>query len=180
MKKMICSQETMVARAARSGHWDSALKSHAAACPTCKEVVQTVLAMQSLTAPAAIDRAVPDADLYADLLWRKALLAQKQAEAQRAQRPLRIAEYVSIAVIALALSGWLAWYWPQIAAMPQTQLAAWKTSLWPALWQAAWFLLEAAPTTPLSVLAPSAWPFGAVVLLAVAATLAAYPLLAED
>jgi hypothetical protein len=166
MKEMICSQEMAVARAARSGHWDTALKSHADDCPACKEVVQTVLAMQSLAAPAAI-APMPDADL----LWRKALLEQRQAAAQRAQRPLRIAEYASLGVIALALSGWLAWYWPAL----QPQLAGWPTSLLPALWQAAWFLLEANPSS-VSALAPSAW----IALLAVAVTLAAYPLLAED
>lgn len=170
MKEMICSQDAMVARAARSGHWDTALKSHADACPTCKEVVQTVLAMQSLAAPAAINSPLPDVDL----LWRKALLAQKQAEADRALWPLRLAEFGSAAVIAMAFAAFLVWYWPQVLQQTQAQFTAWQTGLWPQLWQAGWWL--AGMTLELF---SAAAPFS-LVLMALVAALVVHPLLAEE
>jgi hypothetical protein len=157
----ICSQEAAVTRAARSGQWSDELQAHAVGCTVCKEIVQTVLAMQSLAAPAAMTSRLPDAEL----LWRRALLAAKQAEVRRTQRPLRIAEYASCVVIALAFGGWLAWYWPAW----QPQFSGWQASVAPQVLQLSWFLLG-----------PSQGLSATTAALVIAAALAAYPLLAED
>jgi len=169
MREQICSQEIAVARAARTGLGDRALRDHAAACEPCKELVIAVTAMQSLATGFEKDSELPDAGW----LWRKALLEQKQAAADRAQRPLRVVQFASVPGMILAVAAWIVWYWPQIQESTQAQLTAWQIRVWPQLWQAFWSLSAGAPQ-----LSPSA--FLLVLLLALAALLVAHPLLSEE
>lgn len=169
MREKICAQEIVVAQVARTGLWDNTLRNHAAGCAACRELVVAVTAMQSLAAGFEKVSELPDAGW----LWRKALLEQKQAEADRAQRPLRVAQFASVPAIVLGFAVWIGWYWPQMQEQIQVQVTVWQTGLWPRLWQAFWSF--AAATTQLS---PG--PFLLVLLLAVAAVLVAHPLLAEE
>ena len=170
MREMFCLQESAVAHAARTGEWSSSLTIHAAACAICKEVVEAVRAMERLAIPTPQDAATPTASL----LWCQALLGQKQAEAERALRPLRLAEWVPAAVMALASAAFFVWYWPQVLEQTQAQFIAWQTGLWPQLWQAGWSLVGM--TLELS---SAAAPFS-LVLMALVAALVAHPLLAEE
>ena len=166
MSKAMCSLEMAVAKAARTGEWNDSLEAHLAGCASCREVMQTVRAMRSLTAAPDGESSMPEATR----LWCLALLEQRQLEAARARRALVSMEFASSALMALGCVGWLAWYWPQLAA----QLTAWQTNLWPQLWQAAWFLAGESP-------ALAARPALMLALLLVAgAILLAQPLLAED
>jgi hypothetical protein len=128
-----------------------------------------VIALQSLATGCEKDSERPDAGW----LWRKALLEQRHAAADRAQRPLRVVQFASVPGMILAIAAWIAWYWPQIQEYTQAQLTVWQISLWPPLWQAFWSLWAGAPQ-----LSPSA--FMLVLLLAVAAVLVTHPLLAEE
>ena len=169
MRENICAQEMVVAQAARTGLWDHTLRDHAVACAVCKEVIIAVTAMQSLAVGFEKASGLPDAGW----LWRKALLEQKQAEADRAQRPLRVAQFASVPAMILAFGAWVGWSWPQMQAHLQAQVTVWQTGLWPRLWQAFWSLAG----TPL--LSPRG-PFLLILLLAIAAVLVAYPVLAEE
>ena len=107
-------------------------------------------------------------------LWRKALLEQKQAEADRAQRPLLVAEFASVSAIILAFAAWISWYWPEVQEHLQVQLTLWQTEPWLRLGQAFFWLFTAG--TP----QPSPGPLLLVLLLVVAVFLVAHPLLAEE
>lgn len=169
MREKICSQEMVVARAARTGLWDNTVRDHAAACTVCKELVIAVTLIQSLAAGCERNSELPDPGW----LWRKALLEQKQAEADRVQRPLRLAQFSSVPAI-LAFAAWIAWHWPQTQEYMLAQLTVSQTGLWPRLWQAFWSLAAGA-----SQLSPDR-PFLLVLLLAIAVVLAARPLLVEE
>src|SRR5712691_4643113 len=106
MREKICSQENAVARAARTGLWDKALRDHAAACTACQELVVAVTAMESLVSRSENNSERPDAGW----LWRKALLEQKQAEADVAQRPLRVAQFASVPALILAVASLIGSY----------------------------------------------------------------------
>ena len=168
MREKICSQEIEVARAARTGVWDSTVQDHAAACAVCTELVIAVTAMQSLVTGFEKDSKLPDAGW----LWRTALLEQKQAEADRVQRPLRLAQFSSVPTI-LALVGWIAWHWAQTEEYVLAQLTVWQTGWWARPWQAFWLFVTGASQLSLNR------PFLLVLLLAIAIVLAARPLLAE-
>jgi hypothetical protein len=169
MREKICSQEIAVARAVRTGLWDSALRDHAAGCAACKDLVVTVTTMRSLAAGFEKDFELPEAGW----LWRKALLEQKQADANRAQRPLLVAEFASVSAIILTFAAWIGWYWPEVQEHAQVQLTLSQTEPWARLWQAFWSLAAGTPQ-------PSPGPFLLVLLLAIVAVLAVCPLLVEE
>ena len=166
MSDKICSHEFAVAKAARSGVWDSTVREHAAGCGACKQLVIAVTAMQSLAAGFENDAEMPDGGW----LWRKALLERKQAEVDRAQRPLRVAEFAAMPAIIFACAAWVALYGPYI----QAQVVVWQTELWRRLWQALGLFAAAAPQFSASR------PLLMVLLLATAVMVAAHPLLAEE
>ena len=162
MKEMICPRESAVARAARSGVWEESLTTHTAGCGICQEVVAATRSMQSLAEGPEANRSLPDADL----LWCSALLAQKQAEADRARRSLALSQAAPLLLTALAFAGWLAWHWPEIQRWP----AGFFAGLQP-LWQT----LGSAPYLGLALFSPLA-----AVILALVVILVAHPLLSED
>ena len=169
MREKICSQEIAVARAVRTGLWDSALRDHAAACAACKELVVAVSAMRSLAAGFEQEVERPDAGW----LWRKALLEKKQAEADRARRPLLAVEFASVSAMILASAGWMGWHWSEVQEHLQVQFILWQTEPWPRLWQALWSFGGGTPQ-------PFLGPLLLVLLLAVAAFLVAHPLFADE
>jgi hypothetical protein len=130
-------------------------------------LVVAVTAVRSLAADFEKNFELPDAGW----LWRKALLEQKQADADRAQRPLLMAELAGVSTIILAFAMWIGWYWPEVQEHLQVQFILWQTEPWPRLGQALWSFV--AQTSQLS-------PFLLVLLLAVAAFLVTHPLLAEE
>jgi hypothetical protein len=162
MNQINCPHEASVATAARSGRWEASLQVHAEHCSICREIVAATCAMQSLAQSPESNRILPDAEL----LWCGALLARKQAEADRARRALALSQSAPGFLIALAFAGWLAWHWSEV----QRSLAGFFLGLSPLL-----RAVGAAPyagTALLSLLA--------LAILALAVILVAHPLLAED
>lgn len=139
MSRTICPQEAAVTKAARTGEWTDSLRTHAAECAICREVVQTAHWMQALAQSPAKNHTMSDADL----LWRRARLAERQAQAEKSQRGLEWLEILSGAIVPLGLAGWVAWNWYAIQGeatkmliglVPQLSLAAYSFStLAPAL-----------------------------------------------
>jgi len=161
MRQVICPHEAAVARAARSGLWEESLKTHIAGCAICREAVAATRSMQSLAENPEANRSLPDADL----LWCSALLARKQAEADRARRSLALSQAAPLLLTALVFAGWLAWHWSEILRVPAGFFAGPQP-----LWRA----FESAPYL-LALLSPLA-----AVILALVVMLVAHPLLSED
>ena len=163
MKPRMCPEELAVARAARTGQWNDLLRDHAARCATCREVLQATRWMGSL-AQASDERSTLPA---AERVWCAALLAQKQADVERAQRPLLLAE-MFIAMLGLAAVSWLAWHGLEIG-----------------FWLTDWFArgLLPQPWTGLATVSPVRPALSAALaalVLTIVALLVAQPLLGED
>lgn len=165
MKQAICPEEAAVLRAIRAGQWPEALQAHGAVCTACQETAQLSHWMRGLALGPQENLALPEAGL----LWCKALLAQKQAEVERAQKPLEVIEAVSASVIALTSAGWLAWNWPGIQGWWNGLLAG----LAPQYWKAGWWAASSAMTLSTSAVLP-------IVVLCLAVILVAHPLLAGE
>lgn len=107
MKHPKCPHEEAVARAARTGNWETSLTTHATTCPICREIMKTSTWMQALARSSESSLSLPDASL----LWWRAQLSEKQAKAERSQDLLEWIAFASVAVPSLGLIVWLAWNW---------------------------------------------------------------------
>ena len=183
MKQAVCPQEEAVSRALRTGLrmdqidlWKGSVQGHVAECAICREMVLTSRWMHTLAQRSEEKFTLPDANL----LWWRAHLSQKQAEAERAQKPLEVIEVVSeaaiaLAAIALALAGWLTWNWSEVPGVITKLLVRLLSQLWEADWLAAWAVTSSLPVTSPFVVLPLL-----VTVLSLVVLLVAYPLLAED
>jgi hypothetical protein len=99
-----CIEEAAVTRALRSGAMSAALAEHAATCKACGSIAQSAAWMQALAAETQDAAALPDAGL---VYWR-AQLSQREAEAERAFDVLDGAEVV-LGVGAIGAAGWFLW-----------------------------------------------------------------------
>jgi hypothetical protein len=161
MKSANCPQENEVAKAARSGAWDDALRAHAKGCAICRDVAAAAGWMQNLAR-----REETDLDSrQASLIWWKAQLAEKQARAERAQE---IAAWIEIVFAALLVAG----------------IAGWVTAGWQSLQgAAAWLWAEIVQFLPFdnAVAGSGAIVFWAILAAASALVLlVAYPILSEE
>jgi len=105
-----CSQEEAVARAARTGDWETSLTTHADTCPICRGIMKTSSWMQNLARSSESDLRLPDGSL----LWWSAQVSETQAKAERSQDVLEWIAFASVAVPSLGLTAWLAWNWYSI------------------------------------------------------------------
>jgi hypothetical protein len=100
-----CEKEMLVARAVRTGFWDSELEQHVATCSACSE---TALAARVLNEMRAVDEAeahIPDAAL----MWWKAQLVAKHQAGERATQPIHLAERFACALAAVCVAGACIW-----------------------------------------------------------------------
>jgi hypothetical protein len=96
MMQAICPYETAVARAVRIGLWSEVLREHTSTCAICQEVIGVTRLLQPLVAES-------NEGCNAASLWRRALLERKQAEADRAHRPIQIAQGAALVVTGVAV-----------------------------------------------------------------------------
>jgi len=108
--------EQEVLEALMSGRFDSAwaepLRAHAAGCASCSDLV-LVAGFLRRAGEAAVAEAKPPS---AALVWWKAQLRARQEAAQRAVRPIAIAEKAGLAGAVLAVLAAALWIWPRLAA----------------------------------------------------------------
>ena len=90
MRLVGCEQERAVVAASRSDQWDEALRSHIRECEVCKEALRIAQWFESQV-PAAAPR-LPDAGQ----VWWRAQIRSRQAAAERATEPVRMAQRVSV------------------------------------------------------------------------------------
>ncbi len=122
-----CPQETAVGHAVRSGDWSDSLRTHAAECAICGDIVSASQWMQSLAALPEGTVPLPDAGV----VWWRAQLAEKQRAAERAQTALAWFE-IAAAAICAALAGWIV-----LDRSVMANLSAWMIAEgWPDFWAA--------------------------------------------
>jgi hypothetical protein len=102
----------------------------------------------------------------AERAWCAALLAQEQAEVERAQRPLLVAE-AFIVLLGVGALGWLSWH-------------ALETGLWLTEWLARGLLPPWAAAVGAAPVRPALSGALAALILVIASWLVAHPLLGED
>ncbi len=166
MKAFVCPHESAVWRAARAARWDESLTAHLRECSVCREIVQATGWMQTLAQPDGNTLALPDASL----LWRQGRLSQKQAEMERALRPLDAIEILPAATAALVFVSWFLWNLYSTGG-----LFAWiQTQMLPQIWRITWTAATTAPevfSSEIFLIAAAALSLGAL--------LATSPLLAK-
>ncbi len=113
MKQALCPNEADVLRAAREDEWSESLRAHMAECARCRDLVQVGTFMSKLS--AAEDRQTPLPD--PELVWLKAQVLARQAQKERALKPLLVAEALGQAVAALGVGALLTWKWPLVTAL---------------------------------------------------------------
>lgn len=162
MRRESCGQEGEVLRAVHTGMWEEALSAHATACAVCREIVEVSRWMKTLAESPEGTDPLPDAGL----VWCRAQLSEKQAEAERAQNILDWAGFIFAVLVSAALAGWVGWNWDAI----QGTLTSLLADAWQGLWAAWPSVFGTMPALSLS----------GVVILFLAAIVLAYPLLVRD
>jgi hypothetical protein len=107
-----CEKEALVIDAVRCRNWNDALRTHAAACPVCADAAVAAEFLRELSDLDDIQVTLANGGL----IWWKAQLKAKRAAAERATRPIRIAERVFGGCATLSAIGLLIWQWGAISA----------------------------------------------------------------
>ena len=115
MKPSSCENEARVLQALESGlkaeAMDAPLRLHVAGCPSCAELISVYELFQHDSAELCATARVPEAGR----VWWRATMAARRATAERALRPILIAEKTALAVSAGALIALLIFAAPWIA-----------------------------------------------------------------
>jgi hypothetical protein len=106
--KQTCPQESAVSTAVRTGEWAGSLRTHAAECESCGEIVDAARWMQDFAGTSARDAECESAMPDPSVVWWRARMAAKQREAERVHKMLAWLEVAAGAAISLGLAGWLA------------------------------------------------------------------------
>ena len=171
MSDTICSEESAVARAIRSGEWNESLEAHVLGCGTCRSVRQAAEWMRVL-APATQLGLREQANLPdPQVLWLRAQISERQAAVERAHRSLQWVEVVCAMVVCAGLGVWVAWNWSEAGGAIANSLDWVLFEAWPTLWNS------------ISAYGPVNTPIlfsSALVAIALVAVAIAYPLLARE
>jgi hypothetical protein len=137
MKPFDCEKEPLVLEAVRTGEWNDELRRHTTDCSACSDAA---LASSFLLAMREEDRAearVP----HAGRVWWKAQLQARRQAAERAARPITLAQTAAFAFAALAFAGICVWQWPVVHAWLGSLYGGWHFNAAPVssfvvnLWQ---------------------------------------------
>ena len=105
-----CVQEPQVRHAAIEDRWTTALREHASACQDCAAAAAIAPFMTRLARTEVRHRTLPDPGV----IWLKARLIGGTAIAERAARPLNVAQIVTYLVLAAGWAGLLTWKWAEV------------------------------------------------------------------
>jgi hypothetical protein len=120
MRRRFCELEPRVLEAATSGCWQPELRRHTEHCPACAEVALVAGFMNAAEAETG-DARLPDAEL----VWWKAQLKARRAAAEKATRPIVMAEKAACTGGGLALIAVLAFLWPYVQAWGDWVISNW-------------------------------------------------------
>ncbi len=105
-----CRYEDEVLSAVVEGTMTESLALHIADCETCSLAVETDGVMKDLSGAPLEWGPLPDPGL----IWLKAQLMRNRDAAERASRPVTLAQQVAWGCVALAWAALLAWQWPTL------------------------------------------------------------------
>lgn len=160
MKSSLCEQEEKVRLACGTGEWPEALRSHAASCSVCRDVVEICEWMEQQVHDEPSHR-LPDPAM----IWWKAQLLQRQVLEQKAIQPVQTFQRTSMWVTLLALLVIIVWRWSDL----ERWVAAWT----PGLERSWWALTNFSPVfTTLILLSAS--------LIGISVLLTFFAVLSED
>lgn len=154
-----CRHEPHVIRAASEDRWTEALREHVPDCAGCKGAVAAAPFMRRISRIDSRQRKLPDPAV----LWLKAQLLRSSAIADRAMRPLNVAQMIAYAAVAAGWAALLTWRWPD--------LQRWVLAFTPAH-----MAQGVAHSSPLSV----TFLLTIVILASMTVMLALHTILAED
>lgn len=157
MNRKACTEENAIVRSARTGRLDKLSQAHIQNCAGCRDAVQAVSYMV-LVANLPGGESLPEPSL----LWWRAELAQRQTQAQRAQRPLLVIETLTAVISLIAIAGGFAWIWLTVG----DEFPEWLLQSWAQLSSAA--LPQSLPM------------FASIFAIAGVLAFSAYPLLVEE
>lgn len=103
----VCDREAAVETAVRLDRWSDELRSHAASCDVCRDVVAVGQFLRR-EADEAFAGPMPDAEL----IWWKAQLMARQEAARRAARPIAFVESAACACGLLVVAAAAVWAGP--------------------------------------------------------------------
>lgn len=104
-----CAQESNVLAALAAGVVPEELAAHAAACPVCRDAQLAWTYLDEYAAAEMESEIAP-----AGVIWWKAQLARKRAEAQRSIAWIDTMQKIALAFIAVALIAVAAWQGPRL------------------------------------------------------------------
>jgi hypothetical protein len=116
-----CELETRVLDAAASGRWDPALLRHLDECSACADLALAAGVMKR-EALAGTEPDVPDAEL----VWWKAQVRARRDAAEKATRPIAVAEKTACIGGGLALVVVLAFLWPYLQSWGDWMISNWR------------------------------------------------------
>ena len=159
MRTRECEHEARVAQAVRSGEWEDSLRRHVSECPSCHELATVAEWMRILARNWDADSPLPGA---AQVRLR-ARLEQEAAEQRGEIWPSSVIQGLGGGLLAFVSTAWIVANWATVYA-----------SLARALQSASLTWILERELIPQSLLSLS------MILAALVATLAIYPILSED
>ena len=96
-----------------AGRWTESLRAHVAQCADCEAAMLVAPQMKELASVDMREHPLPDPQV----VWLKAQLLRNTVAAERAARPLKIAQMISYVVVAGGWTAVLAWKWTAIQAV---------------------------------------------------------------
>ncbi len=139
MRVPSCENERAVVEAARSGRCDPVLRTHIAECEVCAEVMLVAELLRQENASMQAGALLPNAGQ----IWWKAQVRSRQEAAEKAIRPIAVAERVGYGFGILALSAVVAWRWPQVHERLERLNAHWTNTSAFNHWTGQWNLVLA-------------------------------------
>lgn len=110
MRLASCAKELAVVEAVRSGRCDARLHTHIAECPVCAEVLLVAQLLRQEDESAQAAARLPKAG---EVWWRAQVRSRREA-AERAVRPIAIAEKIGYWSGILAFCAVVTWRWSQV------------------------------------------------------------------
>lgn len=109
-----CENERLIVEAVQSGLWPDgcgpALVLHAQKCEVCRDALLVAQFLQAQPPESLHQVRLPGAEL----VWWKAQLKARREAAERAARPVSIAEFLSLACSLACLLGFALWKWSSL------------------------------------------------------------------
>ena len=103
----VCRFERDTIEAAKSGQWTDALRGHVRTCADCAAAASVAGWMDLLGRTDERQQKLPDPAV----VWLKSQILRGSAVAERASRPVTIAQVIAYLLVAAGWAGFLSWKW---------------------------------------------------------------------